>query len=206
VKSLEACHRVGARGVGELVDKGLGHGHRMGMELAAWHVPAVTGPRPHADDPRLDALWERCGELGTPVSIHVSDPIWAYYPMGKTNDGLLQWRWHIGLKLGMWGHNRLIESLERAAEKHPKTTFIACHLANLTYDLTRLGEMFDRNPNLLADIAVRFIMIVPTPRFAGEFVQKYSDRIVYGTVEAYNQHMFSTTFRILESNDEHFYE
>ena len=50
----------------------------------------------------------------------------------------------------MLGHDELIESLERAVKKHPKTIFIACHLDNLDYDLTRLGQMFDRNPNLYA--------------------------------------------------------
>ena len=88
-----------------------------------------------------------------PGNFHVSVPIWAYEPMDKTNDGLWLWIWGIDLKQpGIWGHNQLIESLERTVKKHPKTIFIACHLANLDYDLTRLGQMFDRNPNLFADI------------------------------------------------------
>jgi predicted TIM-barrel fold metal-dependent hydrolase len=37
-------------------------------------------------------------------------------------------------------------------------------------------------------------------------MQKYQDRVVYGTDMAYSQRMFSSTFRILESLDEHFYE
>ncbi|MGV2339921.1 MAG UNVERIFIED_CONTAM: hypothetical protein LVR18_39985 [Planctomycetaceae bacterium] len=33
------------------------------------------------DDPRLDAVWKRCGELNMPVSIHVGDPkaFWLPY-------------------------------------------------------------------------------------------------------------------------------
>jgi predicted TIM-barrel fold metal-dependent hydrolase len=206
VESLEACHGAGARGVGEIMDKGAGLDAPIGTEPAAWAVP-VAGPRPHPDDPKLDALWDKCAKLWMPCSIHVSDPIWAYEPMGKTNDGLMNgWKWRIELKPDMWGHNQLIESLERAAHQHPKTIFVACHLANLDYDLNRLGQLFDRNPNLFADISARFAETAPIPRFVNQFFQKYSDRVLYGTDMAYNQRLFSTTFRILESNDEHFYE
>jgi predicted TIM-barrel fold metal-dependent hydrolase len=106
---------------------------------------------------------------------------------------------------GMLGHNGLIESLESAVRKHPKTMFIACHLANLEYDLTRLGQMFDRNPNLYVDISARFSELGPIPRFVNQFFQKYSDRILYGTDNGYGQSMFSDTFRLLETTDEHFY-
>jgi uncharacterized protein len=49
----------------------------------------------HPDNPRMDALWEKCGELGLPVSLHVADPIWMYQKMDRHNDGLMNayyWR------------------------------------------------------------------------------------------------------------------
>jgi predicted TIM-barrel fold metal-dependent hydrolase len=107
---------------------------------------------------------------------------------------------------GILGHDGLVRSLEQAAEKHRKTVFIACHLANLDYDLTRLGQMLDRHPNLYADMSARFGEIAPIPRFVSQFLQKHQDRVLYGTDMGYSQRMFSTTFRILESRDEHFYE
>jgi predicted TIM-barrel fold metal-dependent hydrolase len=106
----------------------------------------------------------------------------------------------------IYGHDALIRSLERATEKHRKTVFIACHLANLEYDLTRLGGMLDRNPNLFADISARFAEVAPIPRRVNAFLSDYPDRVLYGTDMPYTQRIFSTTFRILESNDEHFYE
>jgi predicted TIM-barrel fold metal-dependent hydrolase len=66
--------------------------------------------------------------------------------------------------------------------------------------------MFDRNPNLYADTSARFSEIAPVPRYASQFLKKYAHRVVYGTDMTYNQRMFSNTFRILESLDEHFYE
>ena len=39
-----------------------------------------------------------------------------------------------------------------------------------------------------------------------QFIEKYSDRLVYGTDMGSEKEMYHTTFRILESADEHFYE
>jgi uncharacterized protein len=225
LKSLEDCHRAGARGVGEIHDKGRGFvwqynekGPRSGRPPAPLNggptytrgpmPPNPNGPHgPHADDPRLDALWNRAGHLGMPISIHVSDPIWAYQPMNYTNDGLMNgWTWRIILEPGMYDHNQLVNSLDVTAGRHPKTTFIACHLCNLDYDLGRLGKMLDRHPNLYADIAARFAETATIPRFTRQFLMKYPDRVVYGTDVWYNEPFFRTTFRILETEDEHFYE
>jgi hypothetical protein len=207
VKSLEECHRLGALGIGEISDKGRGFGTvgPAGRGLRGGGANPVIGP--HPDDPRMDPLFDKCAQLGMPINIHVSDPIWAYEMMDKTNDGLPNgYAWMIKMVPGMAGHNELIESLERMAGKHPKTMFIACHLANLSYDLPRLGQIFDRYPNLYGDISARFGDLAPVPRSSVAFFQKYQDRVLYGTDMAYTQRMFSSTFRIMESLDEHFYE
>ena len=224
LKSLEECHRAGAQGVGEIHDKGRGfiwqyQGKRPRSGVARQPLnngPAYTrgpmppnpkGPHgPHPDDPRLDALWNRAGQLGMPISIHVSDPIWAYQPMDYTNDGLMNgWTWRIVLEPGMYNHDQLVNSLDVTAGRHPKTTFMACHLCNLDYDLGRLSQMFDRHPNLYADIAARFAETATIPRMTRKFLMKYPDRVVYGTDVWYSPPFFETTFRILETDDEHFY-
>ncbi len=233
IKSLEECHRAGAKGIGELHDKGRGVfsgqnvvAHRPAGASRAQHSsgqsalnggPTYThdpspppGPNspigPHPDDPRLDQLWERAGQLGMPVSFHTSDPIWSYQPMDYTNDGLMNgWTWRIILEPGTYDHDQLVNSLENAVKKHPSTLFIACHLCNLDYDLGRLGQMLDRNPNLYADIAARFAETAQIPRFVHRFLTRYPDRIVYGTDVTYDEAFFSATFRILETEDEHFY-
>ncbi len=205
LEALERCHDLGAKGVGELVDKGRGIGAPIGTEPASWGI-RPTGPRPHPDHPRLDTLFERCSQLGMPVSIHVSDPPWAYEPMDQTNDGLMNgYTWRITVKPGVMGHQALIESLERTVKKHPKTIFFACHLTNQCNDLSRLGEMLDRNPNLYADIGARYAETACIPRFVSQFFNKYRDRILYGTDMGYDQEMYRTTFRVLETADEHFY-
>jgi uncharacterized protein len=196
VKELERCHQAGARGVGEIHDKGSG--------LVAGKSKA---PGMHPDDARMDAVWEKCGELGMPISLHVADPIWMYQKMDKTNDGLMNaYHWRLDNKANIVDLPGMVEILERTASRHRKTTFIACHFANLDYDLARLGEMFGRNPNLYADISARYAETAPIPRFAAKFYEKYAERLVYGTDMGFDKPMYRVTFRILESQDEHFYE
>jgi predicted TIM-barrel fold metal-dependent hydrolase len=72
--------------------------------------------------------------------------------------------------------------------------------------LSQLGKLFDKYGNLYADIAARYGELAPVPRYVHQFIEKYSDRIVYGTDMGTSKDMYHTTFRILESADEHFYE
>jgi predicted TIM-barrel fold metal-dependent hydrolase len=196
VKELERCRQAEARGVGEIHDKG--QGLRSGKSKAVGM---------HPDDPRMDALFDKCGELGMPVSLHVADPIWMYQKMDRTNDGLMNaYSWRLDNQPGIVGLSGMVDILERTTQRHRNTTFIACHFANLDYDLARLGEVLERNPNLYADIAARYAETAPIPRFASQFYGKHADRLLYGTDMGVDQAMYRVTFRILESLDEHFYE
>jgi len=196
VRALEKCHAAGAGGVGELHDKGKGLVSR-----------AVNAYGMHPDDARMDSLFERCGQLGMPVSLHVADPIWMYEPMDNTNDGLMNaLHWRLDNQPNVVRLSGMIDILERTLKKHSNTTFIACHFANLDYDLARLGEVLEKHPNLYADIAARYAETAPIPRFAAKFYSQYADRLVYGTDMGFDKEMYRVTFRILETSDEHFYE
>jgi uncharacterized protein len=191
VAELERCHKAGARGVGELSDKGRG----------------LSGaPGVHCDDPRLDPLFSKCGELGMPVNIHIGEDQWMYEPMDRHNDGLMNaYKWRIPKDPNVLGHQEVLATLPRVLKKHPKTTFIACHLANCCADLNILAGMLDEFPNLYADIGARFAEIAPIPRFMQKFFARFQDRLLYGTDTGNDPEMYRTSFRILESADEHFY-
>lgn len=192
VAELERCFRAGAVGVGELSDKGGGLRRNSGGM--------------HIDDPRMDPILAKCGELGLPVNVHVGEDLWMYEPMDETNDGLMNaYKWRIREAPGLLGHAGVIATLERAVEKHPDTTFIACHFANCCQDLTVLGRLLDAHPNLHADIGARFGETAPIPRFMARFYERYQDRLLYGTDMGFDPEMYRTTFRILETEDEHFY-
>jgi predicted TIM-barrel fold metal-dependent hydrolase len=198
VAELERCYKKGAKGVGELGDKGLG-------EL---YSKPTRGYGLHIDDPRMKPLIKKCGELNMPINIHVSEDEWMYLPPDSTNDGLMNAaKWHVDMTVeGKLGHDELVKTLENAVRDNPGTTFIAAHLANNCANLEMLGTLFDKYKNLYADIAARYGELAPVPRHVKKFMEKYSDRLLYGTDMGIDEHMYRTTFRILESADEHFYE
>jgi uncharacterized protein len=196
VKELERCHAAGARGIGEIHDKG------RGLKSGKLEAPGM-----HPDDARVDAVWEKAGELKMPVSLHVADPAWMYEPMDKHNDGLMNaYEWRLDNQPNIVKLPGMVDIFERVLEKHRGTTFVACHFMNLDYDLGHLGEVLERHPNLYADISARYAETAPIPRFAGAFYEKHAGRLVYGTDMGFDREMYRVTFRILESADEHFYE
>jgi predicted TIM-barrel fold metal-dependent hydrolase len=197
VKELVRCHKMGAKGVGELGDKGLGLFYSRPTPAYGMHI----------DDPRMKPLLAKCAQLHMPISVHVADPMWMYQPMDSTNDGLMNaYIWKIDLSnKGILNHQQLIQSLENAVQQNPKTTFIACHLANCVYNLKILGAMFDKFPNLYADIAARYEETATIPRYVRTFYEKFQNKLVYGTDMGHDLNMYKGTFRILESADEHFY-
>ncbi len=196
VKELERCYKKGARGVGELGDKGKG---------LFYCVPAAYGM--HIDDPRMNLLLEKCGELGMPVNIHVADPIWMYQKMDSTNDGLMNaYSWRLDNQKDILNLEELLKTLENAAAKHPRTIFIACHLANCSHDLQLLGNLLDKYKNLYSDFSARYAESAPVPKYTAKFFNKYQNRLLYGTDMGFDKSMYMVTFRILESQDEHFYE
>jgi predicted TIM-barrel fold metal-dependent hydrolase len=198
IKELERCHRIGATGVGELGDKGEG---------LVYSIPTPAYGL-HIDDPAMRPILDKCAELDMPVNIHVAEPIWMYEEMDSTNDGLMNaYTWRIDLsKKNILSHSELIQTLENALQRNPKTTFIACHFANCSYDLDILGNLLDKYPNLWADNSARYAETAPIPRYMKSFYNKYQNRLVYGTDMGFNEDMYKITFRILETEDEHFYE
>ncbi len=195
-KELERCFKAGAKGVGEVMFKGKGISPASKMKT-------IMLP----DDPRMDILWEKCAVLGLPVNLHISEDKWMYEKMDSTNDGLMNAsKWEIKIENGAKTHEEMLERLENTVRKHPKTIFIAAHLANCCADLSVLAAYFDKYPNLYADISARYGEIAPIPKYVHDFIEKYRDRIVYGTDMTFRESIYRVTFRILETADEHFYE
>ena len=204
IRELHRCNALGAQGVGELGDKGIGE----------YYSSPLPGIGMHINDERMDPLLSECGRLHMPVSIHVADPIWMYLPMDTHNDGMMNaYNWRIELKEGMLNHAELLRTLEHAVEKHTDTIFIACHFANCTHDLQIFGDMLDKHPNLYGDISSRLKEIATVPRYAAAFIEKYQDRLLFGSDVGYDitkpmkysTDIYEVSFRLLETADEHIY-
>ncbi|HUQ66857.1 MAG TPA: amidohydrolase family protein [Flavitalea sp.] len=205
IRELRRCKSMGAEGVGELGDKGMGE----------YYSSPVPGIGMHIDDARMDPLLEECGRLKMPVSIHVADPIWMYLPMDVHNDGMMNaYNWRIELKTGMLNHGELLKTLEGALQKHRGTIFIACHFANCTHDLQIIGNMLDQYSNLYADISSRLKELATVPRYSRSFIEKYQTRLFFGSDVGYDPSrpmkystdIYEISFRLLETADEHIYQ
>lgn len=192
-EQLEADIRSGATGLKIFKNLGLS-------------VRDVAGERVAVDDPRLDPIWAKAGELGVPVLIHTGDPAEFWQPHDAQNE-----RW-LELQLRprrlrdpsagpSW--DDLVAEQHRMFRKHPETTFIAAHLGWLGHDLGRLGALFDELPNVNAGLGAVIYELGRQPRFAQKWLVQYQDRILLGK-DSWNAEEFHTYFRVLETGDDYF--
>ena len=194
VAELERCHKIGACGVGEIIDKGFGIAED----------PALPPKnRLHVDDPRLDPFWEKCAELGMPVNLHVADHPSCWTPLDVYQERSPDYQHFNMFGKDVPSYEEMISMRNRTIEKHPKTIFIACHLGNQGHDLAKLGLALDKYPNLYLDTSARDYEIGRTPRASAKFLTKYRHRIVFGTDQSRDKSLYQAHWRLLESSDEY---
>ncbi len=165
-----------------------------------------NGKRVAVDDPRLSAIWEKCGELKIPVLIHTADPKPFWDPVDEHNERWLEIVTHPGRKRSVndpesW--ELLIEEQHRMFKSHPKTTFIAAHFGWYPNDLGKLGTLLDDMPNVVVEFGAVIAELGRQPRAAKQFFEKYQDRIMFGK-DSWVPDEYTTYFRVLETNDEYF--
>lgn len=165
-----------------------------------------NGKRVRTDDPRLDPVWAKAGELGIPVLIHTGDPAPFWEPWDADNERWLELKQVPGRirppdQFPPW--ETIMEEHWNVFRKHPETQFISAHLSWLGNDLARLGRLLDELPNMHTELGAVIAEIGRQPRFAREFFIKYQDRILMGK-DSWNPEEFYVYFRVLETEDEYF--
>jgi predicted TIM-barrel fold metal-dependent hydrolase len=195
VRELERCYHNGARGLGEVTDKGWG----MQADLQS---PLPPSKRMHSDDPRLDALWEKCADLNIPVNIHIADHPSCWQPLGPHQERTPDFQVFNLYGKDVPSYDELLSCRDRMLAKHPRTTFIAAHLGNQGNDLASLAKVLDRYPNLYVDISARDYEVGREPRFALKFLSSYANRVLFGTDMGRDQAIYQGWWRLLESADE----
>ncbi|MBD3626766.1 amidohydrolase family protein [Cyclobacterium sp.] len=164
------------------------------------------GNRIQVDDPRLDPIWAKCGELGIPVLIHTGEPAAFWMPKDKYNE-----RW---LELKQYpsrykdpetnpSFEEVMAEQHNIFRKHPNTKFIAAHLGWFGNDLARLGKLLDEMPNVYTELGAVLAELGRQPVTARAWLIAYQDRVMMGK-DAYNKEEYYTYFRVLETSDEYF--
>ena len=158
------------------------------------------------DDPRIDPIWAKCGELGIPVEIHVSDPKAFFTPVDRYNERYDELgdnpEWAFGGD-EFPAKMEILEARNRVIERHPNTIFIGAHFGNLPEDLAVVGSWLDKYPNFYVDIDARISELGRQPYTARKFFLKYQDRILFGTDTPCDANAYRLYFRFLETDDEY---
>ena len=169
------------------------------------------------DDARFDPMWESCGRLAMPVAIHVGDPEAFFLPIDRFNERYEELSAHPDWSF----HGRdfpafkdILNARDRVFARHPKTTFVALHVGHWGENLSAVGEMLDKFPNVHVEIGARIGELGRQPRTSARFFDKYQDRILFGTdavplgtetpQQVFGEDLYRIYYRFMETEDEYF--
>ncbi len=174
------------------------------------------GPLVKVDDPRFDPMWEASGALNMPVLTHTSDPEAFFLPIDRFNERYEElhahpdWSFH---GKDFPSDRELQEARFRVVAKHPKTHFVLLHFGN-SENLPYIAENLDKYPNTSVEFAARIGELGRQPRMSRWFIEKYQDRVLFGTdaipnadnypQQVFNDKLYEIYYRCLETEDEYF--
>ncbi len=202
---IAVAHRSGARGLKVL--------KTLGLYL---REKVTTGPLVKVDDKRFDPMWEAAASFNMPIAIHTSDPEAFFLPIDRFNE-----RWeelHAHPDWSFHGkdfpsNRELQEARRNVMRRHPKTQFVCLHTADAE-DLPYVAECLAAHPNMYVDIAARIGELGRQPRAAKKFLDRFQDRVVFGTdaspnnpnvpQQLFGDALYEIYYRFLETEDEYF--
>jgi uncharacterized protein len=167
------------------------------------------------DDPRIDPLWDKAGELGIPILWHMGDPPNFFMPIDRHNETYEMLRVNSD-----WSYNgpqfpsmeTILKQRENVFKKHPNTIFIGCHFGFTPHDLSYTSYLLDTYPNYYVELSTVLSQLGRQPFTARKFFIKYQDRILFGTDSGNSfdekgwtfKKIFRTYFEFLETENEFF--
>jgi predicted TIM-barrel fold metal-dependent hydrolase len=165
-----------------------------------------TGHLLKVDDDRLTPIFDHCGQLGIPVMVHIGDPEAFFLPLDANNERLEELSGHPDWSFygSTFGKYELLAQRDRVFKRHPKTTFVAAHIAENSENLANVTAMLEANPNVLVDISARVSELGRQPYSARRFFLRFADRILFGSDLVPEVDMYRLYYRFLETEDEYF--
>lgn len=166
----------------------------------------ADGERIATNDPRLDPVWAKCGELGIPVLIHTGEPATFWLPKDRSNERLLEMiekpdRWR-GDSAVYPSWDDVMAEQHEIFRRHSDTKFINAHFGWMANDLGRLGELLDEMPNVYVEFGAVIAELGRQPHFAREWMTRYKDRILFGK-DSWAPDEYPLYFRVLETDDDY---
>jgi predicted TIM-barrel fold metal-dependent hydrolase len=194
VKQLEDDIKMGAKGL------------KIYKSLGFSGIKDDKGNRVAVSDPRLQPIWQKCGQLGVPVLIHTADVPSFWDPMDRYNERWLELKTHPGRRRSLndpVSFDSLIAEQHHVFRINPKTTFINAHMGWYPNNLKKLDSLMTVFPNMYVEIGAVIAELGRQPRAAKKFFDKYQDRVLFGK-DSWVPAEYATYFRVLETEDEYF--
>ena len=158
------------------------------------------------DDERLAPIFDKAAALGIPVMFHTADPDAFFLPIDAQNERYEELVAHPdwGFYGARYAKQELLEQRNRVIARHPKTTFVAAHVAESGENLALVSQLLETYPNVYIDISARASELGRQPYSARELFLKFPDRILFGADLLPEELMYRLYFRFLETADEYF--
>jgi predicted TIM-barrel fold metal-dependent hydrolase len=193
IERLETLVQRGAVGIKFWKDLGLS-------------VRDASGKLLRVDDERLAPIFDKAAELGIPVMFHTADPDAFFLPIDAQNERYEELAAHPdwGFHGAQYAKNELLDQRDRVIARHPKTTFVAAHVAESGENLARAFKLLESYSNVSIDISARASELGRQPYKARELFLKFPDRILFGSDLLPEESMYRLYYRFLETADEYF--
>ncbi len=169
-------------------------------------VRDARGELLRVDDERLAPVFDKAEELGIPVMFHTADPDAFFLPIDAQNERYEELAAHPdwGFYGAQYSKQELLDQRDCVIARHPKTTFVAAHVAESGENLARANQLLETYPNVYIDISARASELGRQPYSARALFLKFPDRILFGSDLLPEESMYRLYFRFLETADEYF--
>ena len=166
----------------------------------------ASGELLRVDDERLAPIFDKAEELGIPVMFHTADPDAFFLPIDAQNERYEELAAHPdwGFYGSQYSKQELLDQRDLVIARHPKTTFVAAHVAESGENLALAFKLLETYPNVSIDISARASELGRQPYKARELFLKFPDRILFGSDLLPEEQMYRLYFRFLETADEYF--
>jgi predicted TIM-barrel fold metal-dependent hydrolase len=139
-------------------------------------------PIPDFDSPTYALYWKKMAYTQTPLIFHVNDPE-EFWDPERIPNWARQMGWYYGDGTFVDYEDQYRQVLN-VLDRYPILNVTFAHFFFLSNQLDRLGEYFERYPNMRVDLVPGIEMYLnfsKDPERVRDFFIKYQDRILYGT-------------------------
>ena len=138
------------------------------------------------DNPVFEPIYKDIAAHNKTLIAHVADPNTIWEPPDPAAPDYSYFmknpQWYMYGKANAPSKPAILKARDHLLEQNPNLRVVGAHLGSMEADFKQLADHLDRYPNFAVDIAARMPYFLMQPRAQIiAFIEKYQDRLVYGT-------------------------